>query len=388
MGADTEMNPIDLFESQAVIKVIGVGGAGCNAINRMVKAGIHGVEFIAMNTDNQALAQSLADHRLVIGESATRGLGTGGNPEGGEKAAKESERMIADILEGADMVFITAGMGGGTGTGAAPIVAELAKRTGILTVGVVTKPFLFEGQKRRKLANEGAEKLQDHVDTLIVIQNDRLLEVVEKDLTISESFIKADDVLRQGVQGISDIITKTGMINVDFADVKSVLKNAGMALMGMGTATGESRARLAAELAANSPMLETSIQGARKLLVNICAGSDFSLGEAQDAMEYIAQLSDADEAEIFMGHSVDDSMGDAVTITLIAAGMTGETRKPDSTVIHSEPRARATRQPVQEVEEKVETRATVPSREPVKPIDIDEIDLDIPAFLRRQKSSQ
>ncbi|MDI9634673.1 cell division protein FtsZ [Kamptonema cortianum] len=371
------MSPLNLFETQAVIKVIGVGGGGCNAVNRMVQAGVHGVEFIVMNTDRQALDSSLADTRIPLGVALTRGLGTGGDPSRGEAAAKESEKQILEILEGADMVFITAGMGGGTGTGSAPFVAELAKRLDILTVGVVTRPFLFEGPRRKSLAKVGAEKLQEHVDTLILISNDKILDVVDKRATMQDAFKSADDVLLQGVQGVSDIITKPGMMNVDFADVRSVMHEAGVALMGMGRASGEHRARHAAEAAASSPMLETTIQGAKKLLVNITAGPDFSIGEARDAMEFINQLSDADEAEIFMGTVVDESMGDDVSVTLLAAGMdTSRRRETESSVFP---------------EQEVVTRSAEPQpsapRAALKPIDMSDIEeLDIPTFLRRQRS--
>ncbi|MCX6341768.1 MAG: cell division protein FtsZ, partial [Fimbriimonadales bacterium] len=289
-----DMRPENLFDSQAVIKVIGVGGAGSNAVNRMIKEGVQGVEFISLNTDAQALANSRAQKTIQLGSEATRGLGAGGNPEVGALAARESEEVIKAELKDVDMVFITAGMGGGTGTGAAPVVADIARSMGILTIGVVTKPFMFEGPKRRRLAHEGAEKLREFVDTLITVPNDRLLEFVGKKTTMNQAFAAADDVLRQGVQGISDIILLPGMINVDFADVRSVMKNAGVALMGLGTGVGEQRAKLAAQAAANSPLLETNIQGARKLLVNITAGSDFSIGEAYEAMEYILHFTDAE----------------------------------------------------------------------------------------------
>ncbi len=373
------MSPKNLFESQAIIKVIGVGGAGCNAVNRMIESGAQGVEFIAMNTDRQALETSLAPTVVPLGVNLTRGLGTGGDPNRGEASARESEREIVELLEGADMVFITGGMGGGTGTGAAPVVAELAQRLDILTVGVVTRPFSFEGPKRRKLAENGTSRMKEHVDTLILIQNDRLLKVVDRSTSLQSAFQSADEVLRQGVQGISDIILKPGMINVDFADVRSVMKNAGVALMGLGHGQGGHRARFAAESAANSPMLETSIVGAKKILVNVTAGPDFSLGEAQEAMEYIAQLCDAEEADIFMGHVLDPHAGDEVFITLLAAGMDPNSVRP--------------------VEREVFQTAAVPNRAPqpepqpelrsaMKPLDLDDIDFDIPTFLRRQRSNQ
>lgn len=315
------MKPGNLFESNAAIKVVGVGGAGGNAVNRMVREGLSGVHLVAINSDEQALGKSLAPEKLQIGNSSARGLGAGGDPKIGEAAARESEMAVNDVLHGADLVFITAGMGGGTGTGAAPVVADAAKRMGILTVGVVTRPFLFEGPRRRRLADEGVERLRDHVDTLIVIPNDRLLSFVGNRTTMQEAFEAADDVLRQGVQGISDIVLLPGIINVDFADVRSVMKDAGMALMGMGSAAGEGRARAAAEGAANSPLLETSIQGARRVLVNITAGSDFALSEAQEAMNYLLQFTDPAYADIYMGHVLRETPDGEITITLIATGM-------------------------------------------------------------------
>jgi cell division protein FtsZ len=367
----------NIFENQATIKVIGVGGAGSNAVNRMIEEGVIGVRFVAMNTDRQALTLSRADHKIALGEGLTKGLGAGGNPSVGEAAAHESERLIEAELDNVDMVFITAGMGGGTGTGAAPVVAELAKRRGILTVGVVTKPFLFEGPKRRRLADEGALRLKDHVDTLITVPNDRLLNVVEKKTTMAEAFSAADDVLRQGVQGISDIILLPGIINVDFADIRTVMSNAGVALMGLGRGHGEQRARVAAQMAANSPLLETSIQGAKRILVNVTAGSNFSIGEAHEAMEYILQFADAEDADIIMGHVMKDGPDDEVQVTLLAAGMDPNSprRKPDAAVIE------AIEQPRRE-----EKSADVPaSGEAPKPIQLDELDVDIPTFLRRQR---
>jgi len=380
------MRPENLFENQATIKVIGVGGAGSNAVNRMISEGVAGVQFIAMNTDHQALAQSRAEVKLQIGEALTRGLGAGGNPEVGEKAARESEKAIHAELEGCDMVFITAGMGGGTGTGAAPVVADMARKMGILTVGVVTKPFLFEGPKRKRLAEDGARRLQSHVDTLITVPNDRLLGFVEKRTTMQQAFAAADDVLRQGVQGISDIILLPGLINVDFADVRSVMSNAGVALMGLGKGVGDQRARMAAQHAANSPLLETNIQGAKRLLINITAGPDFSIGEAHEAMEYILQFTDASDADIIMGHVMRDTPDGEVTITLLAAGMdpgNSTPAKQDREVFA---------QPVVQAPELVTPPAPpvgVRPQTPLMPtpIQLDELDLDIPTFLRRQRGS-
>lgn len=372
------MRSENLFESQATIKVIGVGGAGQNAVNRMIREGVEGVAFISLNTDAQALEQSLADVRIQIGEAATRGLGAGGDPKVGEAAAKESEKAIQGELEGVDMVFITAGMGGGTGTGGAPVIAEIAKRMGILTVGVVTKPFLFEGPRRKRQAEEGAARLKDHVDTLITVPNDRLLSVVERKTTMQEAFAAADDVLRQGVQGISDIILFPGIINVDFADVRTVMSNAGAALMGLGTGIGEQRARVAAQNAANSPLLETTIQGATRLLVNISAGPDFSIGEAHEAMEYIIQFADLNDADIIMGHVLRETDANEVKITLLAAGMeVGKGRAivaEDVFFSSAQAPSAGSSQP-----------ANPTGTQSANPIQLDEIDLDIPTFLRRQK---
>jgi cell division protein FtsZ len=376
-----------LFNNQATIKVIGVGGAGCNAVNRMIEVGLTGVEFIAMNTDSQALAQSRAEQKLAIGQEVTRGLGAGGNPEVGAKAAKESETEILHYLEGCDMVFITAGMGGGTGTGAAPAIAEMAKRMGILTVGVITKPFIFEGPKRKRLAASGSDQLMEQVDTLITVPNDRLMNCVEKRTTMQDAFAAADDVLRQGVQGISDIIFLPGIINVDFADVRSVMSNAGVALMGLGTGIGDDRARMAAQRAANSPLLETTIQGAKRLLINVTAGDDFSIGEAHEAMEYILQFADGAEADIIMGHVLSNDDSGQVQITLIAAGMNPDAPAPrlDSEIFISRSSALAEIQQEQEPSPASPIIAAAPAVP--KPLDLDEIDLDIPNFLRRQKES-
>jgi cell division protein FtsZ len=378
------MRPDNLFENQATIKVLGIGGAGSNAVNRMISEGVVGVRFIALNTDAQALGQSHAPTKLQIGETLTRGLGAGGDPQIGEAAAHESEKTIQAELEGCDMVFITAGMGGGTGTGAAPVVAEMARRMGILTVGVVTKPFLFEGPRRRRLAEEGAERLKSHVDTLITVPNDRLIGFVEKKTTMQQAFAAADDVLRQGVQGISDIILLPGIINVDFADVRSVMSNAGVALMGLGKGIGDQRAKMAAQHAANSPLLETNIQGAKRLLINITAGPDFSIGEAHEAMEYILQFSDQEDAEIIMGHVMRDMPAEGeVQITLLAAGMDpageGEIRKNQDVFFNQAPQEQ-TQQAAAPV-----ARPAAPQPQTPAPIGLDEIDLDIPTFLRRQK---
>lgn len=313
-------------EQFACIKVVGIGGGGSNAVNRMIEAGLHGVEFISMNTDAQALSRSDADIKLRIGDKLTRGLGAGANPEVGRKAAEESSDELVALMKGADMVFITAGMGGGTGTGAAPVVASIAKETGALTVAVVTKPFSFEGKVRSAQAEEGVELLREKVDTLITIPNDRLLQVVEKKTSMIDAFRTADDVLRQGVQGISDLITVTGLINVDFADVRTIMNVSGSALMGIGRATGENRAVEAARLAISSPLLETSIEGAKGVLFNVTGGSSLGLFEVNEAADIIMKAADPD-ANIILGAVIDESLNDEVRITVIATGFDERRRR-------------------------------------------------------------
>ena len=307
------------LEQYAQIKVIGCGGAGNNAVNRMIEAGLQGVEFVALNTDKQALLLSQAEHTIQIGEKITKGLGAGANPEIGQRSAEESKDEIYKVLEGADMVFITAGMGGGTGTGAAPIVASIAKELGILTVGVVTKPFTFEGRKRMTQAEKGVEELKSKVDTLVTIPNDRLLQVVEKKTSLGDAFKIADDVLLQGVQGISDLIAVPGLINLDFADVKTIMENTGLAHMGIGRSSGENRATEAAQEAIESPLLETSIQGAKGVLLNITGGSQLGLFEVNEAAELVANAADPDVNLIF-GAVIDESLQDDIKITVIATG--------------------------------------------------------------------
>ncbi|EOT51365.1 MULTISPECIES: cell division protein FtsZ [Enterococcus] len=304
----------------AVIKVIGVGGGGGNAVNRMIEENVKGVEFITVNTDVQALKNSKAETVIQLGPKYTRGLGAGSQPEVGEKAAEESEQLIRESLEGADMVFITAGMGGGTGTGAAPIVASIAKELGALTVGVVTRPFTFEGPKRGRFAAEGIAKLKENVDTLLIISNNRLLEVVDKKTPMLEAFREADNVLRQGVQGISDLITAPGYVNLDFADVKTVMENQGTALMGIGVATGEERVVEATKKAISSPLLETSIDGAEQVLLNITGGMDMTLFEAQDASDIVASAASGD-VNIILGTSINEELGDEIRVTVIATGI-------------------------------------------------------------------
>jgi cell division protein FtsZ len=303
----------------AVIKVVGVGGGGTNAVNRMVDAGLTGVEFIAVNTDAQALMMSDADMKMHIGSTGTRGLGAGADPAVGKAAAQESRDELKEALKGADMVFVTAGEGGGTGTGAAPIVAELAREIGALTVGVVTKPFVFEGRKRSQQAEMGIEDLRDRVDTLIVIENDRLLQVVEKKTSVVDAFRMADDILRQGVQGITDLITVPGLVNLDFADVRTIMRDAGSAMMGIGQASGENRAAEAARAAVSSPLLETSIEGATGILLNITGGPEIGLFEVNEAAEVVTSAADQN-ANVIFGAVIDDAVGDEVHVTVIATG--------------------------------------------------------------------
>lgn len=313
------------FDSQntqvgALIKVIGVGGAGGNAVNRMIEEKVQGVEFIVANTDTQALAGSKAENKIQLGPKVTKGLGAGSLPEVGQKAAEESEEQLRAALEGADLVFVTAGMGGGTGTGAAPIVARIARDLGALTVGVVTRPFTFEGPKRGRYAAEGLKNLKENVDTLVTISNNRLMETVDRKTPILEAFSEADNVLRQGVQGISDLITSPGYVNLDFADVKTVMKDQGTALMGIGVASGENRTAEATKKAISSPLLEVSIDGAEQILLNITGSSTLSLFEAQDASEIVANASSGD-VNIIFGTSINDSLGDEVIVTVIATGI-------------------------------------------------------------------
>jgi len=303
----------------AVIKVVGVGGGGTNAVNRMVDAGLKGVEFIAVNTDAQALLMCDADVKIHIGGKITRGLGAGANPEVGRQAAEENRDELREALKGADMVFVTAGKGGGTGTGAAPVIAELARELGALTVGVVTRPFSFEGRKRASQAEMGIEALSRKVDTLIIIPNDRLLQVVERRTSIIEAFKVADDVLRQGVQGITDLITVPGLINLDFADVRTIMRNAGSALMGIGISAGENRGVEAARAAISSPLLESSIEGATGILLNITGGKDMGLFEVNEAAEIISGAADS-EANVIFGAVIDETLGDQMRVTVIATG--------------------------------------------------------------------
>ena len=327
MMMDSSVDENTMADGTATIKVIGVGGAGTNAVNRMVDSGIRGVEFIAVNTDRQALLLSKASSKIQIGEKITRGLGAGANPDIGAQAAEESKAEITEALRGADMVFVTAGMGGGTGTGAAPIVAQSAKEMGILTIGVVTKPFTFEGKKRLSQAERGIESLKGKVDTLVVIPNDKLLQIIDRKTSIIEAFKMADDVLRQGVQGISDLIAVPGLVNLDFADVKTIMLNQGMAHMGVGRASGENRAEDAAKEAIQSPLLETSIEGAKGVIINITGGEDLGLHEVNTAAELVQRSVDP-EANIIFGTVTDPSMQDEIQITVIATGF----EKPENNI--------------------------------------------------------
>lgn len=354
------------MEQFAQIKVVGVGGGGNSAVNRMIKFGLKGVDFISVNTDKQALHLSEANHKIQIGEKLTKGLGAGANPEIGQKAAEESRDEIEQSLKGSDMVFITAGMGGGTGTGAAPVVAEIAKSMGILTVGVVTKPFSFEGKKRMKNAEQGIENLKKNVDTLVIIPNDRLLQVVERRTSMIEAFKMADDVLRQGVQGISDLIAVPGLVNLDFADVRTIMKEQGLAHMGIGRGSGENRATEAAKQAIQSPLLETSIQGAKGVLLNITGGSDLGLFEVNEAAELVAEASDPD-VNIIFGAVIDDSLSDEIRITVIATGFDQSSSKPAEEIVRRDDRRK-----------EAQPNANSSSKE------YDDL-LDIPTFLRRSK---
>jgi cell division protein FtsZ len=323
-------------ENFALIKVIGVGGGGTNAVNRMIRAEMMGVEFIAVNTDAQALLQSDAPHKIRIGDKITRGLGAGADPGVGQRAAEEDSEKIYEALKDADMIFITAGMGGGTGSGAAPVIAEIAKDLGSLTVGVITKPFSFEGVRRKLVAEQYSELLKDKCDTLITIPNDRLREVVDKKTSILDAFRVVDDVLRQGVQGISDLITVPGLINLDFADVKTIMRDAGSSMMGIGIGTGESRAVEAARAAVMSPLLEVNIQGAQGILFNVTGGSDLGLFEVNEAAEVIKEAADP-EANIIFGTVIDDRMRDEVKVTVIATGFDSSRKpKPAGRAVHAE----------------------------------------------------
>lgn len=402
----------------AIIKVVGIGGGGVNAVNRMIEVGLKGVEFIAINTDAQALLMSDADVKLDIGRELTRGLGAGANPEVGAKAAEDHADEIEEVIKGADMVFVTAGEGGGTGTGGAPVVARIARSLGALTIGVVTRPFAFEGRRRANSAEEGISQLREEVDTLIVIPNDRLLSITDRSVSILDAFKQADQVLLQGVSGITDLITTPGLINLDFADVKSVMANAGSALMGIGSARGEDRAVAAAEMAVSSPLLEASIEGAHGVLLSIAGGSDLGLFEINEAAALVSQAAHA-EANIIFGATIDDALGDEVRVTVIAAGFDGgmPKRRSDGNVLrHNQPAqtqeqtreaaqklasqapARsessspgtttfAPSSPQQPAQQPAPSQSTQPAQQPAAPrparqVQFDDDDLDVPDFLK------
>ena len=368
----------------AVIKVVGIGGGGVNAVNRMIDAGLKGVEFIAINTDAQALLMSDADVKLDIGRKLTRGLGAGANPEVGKQAAIDHTEEIQEVLRGSDMVFITAGEGGGTGTGGAPIVAKIAKELGALTVGVVTRPFNFEGKRRASQADIGIEELRSEVDTLIVIPNERLLSISDRSISAPEAFKTADQVLLSGVQGITDLITTPGLINLDFADVKSVMDGAGSALMGIGSARGEARATRAAELAISSPLLEASIEGAHGVLLSIAGGSDLGLFEISEAANMVSKCAHPD-ANIIFGTVIDDSLGDEVRVTVIAAGFDGGAPKRLSVPVISTAGLIGQADPIP-ANDPIKVAIADPEEKPRRRITFEELvaqdDLDVPDFMK------
>ncbi len=376
------MQPIPQVENFAQIKVVGVGGGGCNAANRMIEEKLMGVEFIAINTDAQALQLSRAPQVVRLGEKLTRGLGSGGVPAVGEKAAEESVDSLYEALNGADMVFVTAGMGGGTGTGACPVIARIAREVGALTIGVVTKPFSFEGSRRAQVADEGIEKLKEQADTLIVIPNDRLLELTDRRVSLSSAFKLADDVLRQGIQGISELITVPGLINLDFADVRTIMSEGGAALMAVGRGSGDERAREAAEKAMNSRLLDISIDGARGILFNVTGGSNMSLFEVNQAASIIKEVAHPDVNLIF-GAVIDDRMGDDIQITVIATGF--DHPSPVRQVVRPavQPRTLSHHLP-QTAERASAERASAQQQEPGKKGPVDPLNLDLPTFLRKR----
>lgn len=374
------------MESFAQIKVIGCGGGGSNAVNRMIDGGVKGVEFITVNTDAQALHLSGADIKLQIGEKLTRGLGAGANPEVGKKAAEESRELVENALRGSDMVFVTAGMGGGTGTGAAPVIAEIAKELGALTVGVVTRPFSFEGRKRSMQAEAGIAALKEKVDTLIVIPNDRLLEIVDKNTPMLEAFREADNILRQAVQGISDLIATPGLINLDFADVKTIMTERGSALMGIGVASGENRAAEAARRAISSPLLETSIEGARGVIMNITGGNNLSLYEVNEAADIVSSAADLDVNMIF-GAVINEDLKNEIVVTVIA---TGFEESQQSVMRRAQQQNAAAQQRTAQPQQPAATNTRAREEEPEKTIlSMSNLDnLDIPAFLRNRRRNR
>ena len=400
------------IESFARIKVLGIGGSGTSAVNRMTELGVKGVEFIAINTDAQALHNNKADRKVHIGKTITKGLGSGMNPELGRQAAEESVEELEEVIENSDMVFLTCGLGGGTGTGAAPIVAELAKNKGILTVAVVTKPFTFEGSKRKEVAEMGYDNLKDKVDAIISIHNDRILQIIDKKTSLVEAFRTVDEVLRQGISGISDLITTHGIVNADFADVKSIMQDAGTALMGIGHASGENRAAEAAKLAINSPLLELTIDGAQGVLFNITGGSSLGMFEIDEAAKVITKSIDPD-AKVKFGAVIDEEMGEEVRITVIATGFDENNKRPTplpmafgeemKKPVMSESRPQPVRppmevrkplfnpRPIQPTQPPVQTQPIQPLQpvQPIQPIEnkmaqSEEDELEIPAFIRKK----
>ncbi|MCB2210087.1 cell division protein FtsZ [bacterium] len=385
------MEKYQLAESFARIKVVGVGGGGCNAVNRMIEEGLSGIEFIAVNTDAQALQFSQAKVRVRIGDKTTRGLGAGGDPKIGRAAAEESAEELYEVLKGSDMVFVTAGLGGGTGTGAAPVIAQIAKEIGALTIGVVTRPFTFEGTHRAKSAEIGASGLKEHADTLIVIPNDRLLQIVDKRSNLKDAFKVADDVLRQGIQGISELITVPGLINLDFADVRTIMSEGGAALMAVGQATGEDRAVKAAEQAISNQLLDVTIDGARGILFNVTGGDSLKLNEVNQAAAIIKETAHPDVNLIF-GAVIDDSMGENLRITVIATGFEGNTiSAKEQNVENHRQNHYAQQTPLPSMLDKENAESEVEGRtrkqEYEFPTKINTDDLDVPAFLRRRSQN-
>jgi cell division protein FtsZ len=400
MKKNMEVKP--KIETFARIKVLGIGGSGTNAVNRMIELGIKGVEFIAINTDAQALHSNSSDRKVHIGKSITKGLGSGMNPELGRQAAEESQEEIEEVISNADMIFITCGLGGGTGTGAAPVVAELAKNRGVLTIAVVTKPFTFEGSKRKEIAEAGYENLKDKVDAIISIHNDRILQIIDKKTSLVDAFKTVDEVLRQGISGISDLITTHGIVNADFADVRTIMQDAGTALMGIGRASGETRAQDAAKSAINSPLLELTIDGARGVLFNITGGPNLGMFEIDEAAKVITKSIDPD-AKVKFGAVIDESMGDEVRVTVIATGFDENNRRPINPIMQQQPVHEEIRRP-QMATQMPQPQTQMPSEPPVvevrKPLftprsvdpvqsqpvpkDDNDDELDIPAFIRKK----
>jgi cell division protein FtsZ len=383
---DNMETKLSVPEQYARIKVIGVGGGGCNAVNRMIDEGLSSIEFITVNTDAQALLNSKAGTRVRIGDKVTRGLGAGGNPEIGRKAAEESAEELYEVLKGSDMVFVTAGLGGGTGTGAAPIISQIAKEVGALTIGVVTRPFTFEGNKRQQSADQGIARMREQTDTLICIPNDRLLQIVDKKASLQEAFLKADDVLRQGIQGISELITVPGLINLDFADVRTIMSEGGAALMAVGKASGEDRARTAAEQAITSQLLDITIAGARGILFNVTGGNDLTLFEVNQAAAIIKETAHPDVNLIF-GAVIDENMGDELHITVIATGFEqAGIRSPLPRIQRPEPQSVGIPRETSAERSSAEGE-TVSVGIDFEPRMVDTSNLDIPAFLRNRSQS-